>query len=210
MDGGLEAKKLSVILVRMLLRGAQRRSLKVQILDEDGLSFKASGTRANGLSHEAGLHKFITKSKDGKKHTSFCKVEILVASNTVNNADISESDVEFKTQKASGPGGQHVNKTESAVRATHKPTGHSVLCSSERSQAENKRIAIQWLSAKIRKDDLERELQGKNEQWRNSARSGAGAAKRSFWMDEDRCVSDSGAKSTARFILDGGCEGEWA
>lgn len=209
MDGGQEAKKLSGLLARMLLRGAQRRGVSIQILDEDGLSFKASGKRADGLSNEAGLHKFITKSKDGKKHTSFCKVEVLVNTRSVRSVIFNENDIEFKTQKASGPGGQHVNKTESAVRATHKPTGHSVLCSSERSQTENKRIAIQWLAAKIQKEELERQLQDKNEQWRNSARSGAGAARRSFWMEEDRCVSNSGGKSSVRFILDGGCESEW-
>ena len=179
------------------------------MLDEDGFTLRLSGAKAGLAKREAGLHKFVTLSRNGKKHTSFCKIEFWSHQPTAP-VSLLESDIDFKSQKASGPGGQHVNKTESAIRATHKPSGFSVLCSAERSQAENKRIAVAWLSAKLQEKSQLEVKKGKQSAWRISARLGAGEAARSYWMDENRCVDNqTGQRMSLSDIMAGGCSQMW-
>jgi protein subunit release factor B len=195
---------------RMIARAGVKRGWQVEELDEEGLLLRLVGQGCEAALSERGLHRFVTSSgKGGKRHTSFCKVEAWSAPR--GTPALRESDVEFKAQKAGGPGGQHVNKTESAMRATHKPSGLSVFCSAERSQFENKRLALEWLGAKLARSAEAAEASRRQDAWRGSARSGAGEAIRSYWLDEDR-VQDaaSGAKAKASWALDGHCESWWA
>lgn len=210
LDGGDEARRLCGLLVKMLIKTSQKKGWCVDILDNEGLSLRVQGKGALALIHEQGVHKFITSSgKGGKRHTSYCKVDVEPwVARTAQS--LREQDIDFKAQKCGGPGGQHVNKTESAMRAVHRPTGIGVLCSSERSQAENKRIAIQWLAAKIEQAERGEQARGKREAWASSTRSGAGEAMRTYWMDEDRCVDQgSGSKARASDVLAGSCSSFW-
>ena len=193
----------------MLCKAAGRLGLAVESLGADGLDLKISGAGAARIKHEEGLHKFVTSSgKGGRRHTSFCKIESWTLPPPA--ARIAESDVEFKAQKVGGPGRQHVNKTESAIRATHKPTGIGVLCSSERSQFENKRIAMEWLAAKIERQANDRQSDGRRSAWRESTRAGGGQALRSYSLDDDRCVdSRCGGRLGAQAVLAGGCVDLW-
>jgi protein subunit release factor B len=211
LDGGDEAKRLARLLAKMIAKAGARRDCQTEALDEDGLAYRIQGPRAQGFLHEAGLHKFVTASgKNGKKHTSFCKIEVLQAPDSAS-APIHECDIDFKAQKCGGPGGQHVNKTESAMRATHRPTGISVLCQSERSQHENKRIAIAWLAAKIEQSAKDSAASGKRQAWADSTRHGAGSPTRSYWLVEDRALDQpSGQALRASDVLAGGCVDFWS
>jgi protein subunit release factor B len=210
LDGGDEAKRLARLLAKMIAKACARCDCQADALDEEGLAFRIQGARAQGFLHEAGLHKFVTASgKNGKKHTSFCKIEAFEAPDAAS-APLKESDIDFKAQKCGGPGGQHVNKTESAMRATHRPTGISVLCSSERSQHENKRIAVSWLGAKIAQAAKDSAASGKRQAWADSTRHGAGSAARSYSLVEDRAHdSASGQALRAAEVLNGGCVDFW-
>lgn len=211
LDGGEEARRLSRLLAKMLCKAAAKNGWAIESLDEECLSLRASGRGCRDLANEAGLHRFVTSSgKSGKRHTNFCKIEAELPTKA-EAIEVRECDVEFKSQKAGGPGGQHVNKTESAVRATHRPSGLSVLCASERSQAENKRIAVQWLGAKLARIELEGAARSRREAWASRARLGAGEPLRLYWIEEDR-VQDhaSGRRGRAGDVLSGGCEEMWA
>lgn len=210
LDGGEEARRLCHLLSKMMLKASEKRGWSVEILDEQGWSMRIEGASASLALQEGGLHKFVTRSGKGeKKHTSHCKIEAAHVPRVPIAARIAEADVDFKAQKCGGPGGQHVNKTESAMRALHRPSGISVLCSSERSQAENKRIALQWLQAKLCQASLEERAKERRDQWAGSTRHGGGLTTRSYWIEEDRCLDTRSGAAKASATLSGGCEAGW-
>jgi peptide chain release factor 2 len=159
--GGTDAQDWVAMLLRMYSRWAENRGYRIQTLDlllgdEAGLksvTFEVAGKNAYGyLKAERGVHRLVRISPfdaSGRRHTSFASVDVLPAVGDNAEVDVKPDDVRVDTYRASGAGGQHVNKTESAVRVTHLPTGIVVTCQSERSQAANKAAAFTVLKAKL-------------------------------------------------------------
>ncbi len=170
--GGTDAQDWAEMLLRQEMRWAERRGFKVEMLEaspgeEAGLksaAFIVRGDNAYGLfSAEKGVHRLVRISPfdaSSRRHTAFAQVEVSPLVEEAVDVDIDEGDLQVDTYRASGAGGQHVNKTDSAVRITHRPTGIVVQCQNERSQSSNKATAMNMLKSKL----LELEEQKRREE----------------------------------------------
>ncbi|MBQ8268372.1 MAG: peptide chain release factor 2 [Clostridia bacterium] len=168
--GGTEAQDWASMLYRMYTRWGEKSGFNVKLVDwldgdEAGLksaTIMVEGINAYGyLKSENGVHRLVRVSpfdSSGRRHTSFASVEVMPEFNDDDNITIRDEDIEVTAHRSSGAGGQHINKTDSAIRILHKPTGIVVGCQTERSQLQNKETAMKMLKAKLMEIKLREKL----------------------------------------------------
>lgn len=216
--GGTEAQDWAEMLLRMYLRWTEKKTFTTEILDlqtgeEAGIksaTFTASGRNAYGLlKAEMGIHRLVRISPfdaSGRRHTSFAAVLVYPQVEDDIVIDIKPTDLRIDTFRASGAGGQHVNKTSSAVRITHLPSGIVVQCQNEKSQHRNKDMAVKVLRARLYQQEQERRAE-KFQQMHDSLEDIAwGSQIRSYVLQPYRLVKDHRTqveKGNVEAVLDG-------
>jgi len=197
-SGGTEAQDWAAMLLRMYLRYCERKGFSVEVLEESegevagikGASIKVSGEYAYGhLRTETGVHRLVRKSpfdSGNRRHTSFSSVFVYPEVDESIEVDINPADLRIDTYRASGAGGQHINKTDSAVRITHLPTNIVVQCQNDRSQHRNRAEAMAMLKSKLYEVEL-RKRQSEQQALEDSKTDiGWGHQIRSYVLDQSR------------------------
>ena len=220
--GGTESQDWAEMLLRMYLRWAERHGYKAEILDvspgaEAGIKsvvIGVSGSYACGyLKSEHGVHRLIRLSPfdaDHARHTSFVLVEVMPEAEADIDVRIEPDDLKVDVFRSSGPGGQHMQKTSSAVRLTHMPTGLVVTCQSERSQYQNKEIALKILQARLLKLELAKRAEERARLKGERIDAGWGNQIRSYILHPYRMVKDHRTDyqtSDTDAVLDGDLDG---
>jgi peptide chain release factor 2 len=220
--GGTDAQDWTEMVLRMLMRFAERRGFQVELLEasegeEAGIksaTMRVSGENAYGLfSAEKGVHRLVRISPfdaQNRRQTAFAGVEVAPVVEDTGDIEIDDEDLQVDTYRASGAGGQHVNKTDSAVRITHKPTGIVVQCQNERSQSANKATAMAMLRARLL-ERAERERQEEIARERGEAQDvNFGSQIRSYVLHPYTMVKDHRTDfevGNADRVLDGDLDG---
>ena len=219
--GGTEAQDWAEMLLRMYLRWSERRGFKTEVIDqlpgdEAGLksvTFSVEGKYAYGyLRSESGIHRLVRISPfdaGGRRHTSFASVFVYPEVEDDILININEADVRVDTFRASGAGGQHVNKTSSAIRLTHLPTGIVVQCQNEKSQHRNKEMAFKVLKARLYELELEKKEEKKKEIHEGQADIAWGSQIRSYVLAPYRLAKDHRSQleiGNVDDVLDGGID----
>ncbi len=216
--GGIDAQDWAEMLLRMYLKYAEKRKFKARVIhiaagQEAGIknvTLEINGPYAYGyLKGEAGVHRLVRLSPfnaDKLRHTSFALIEVLPQFGEVGEIKIQPEDLKFDTYKASGPGGQYVNKTESAVRITHLPTGITAACQSERLQGANKKTAMKLLQIKLFQKQLQDQEKVKKKIRGKQTAVEWGSQIRSYVLHPYKMVKDHRTKaetSNIEAVLDG-------
>ncbi|WP_218353130.1 peptide chain release factor 2 [Alteromonas lipotrueiana] len=197
-SGGTEAQDWANMLLRMYLRWGEAHGLKTEIIElseGDVAGIKSATVRFEGeyafgwLRTETGVHRLVRKSpfdSGNRRHTSFSSAFVYPEVDDDIDVDINPSDLRIDTYRASGAGGQHVNRTDSAVRITHEPTGIVVQCQNDRSQHKNKDQAMKQLKAKIYEFELQKQNAEKQALEESKSDIGWGSQIRSYVLDDSR------------------------
>ncbi len=221
-DGGTDANDWAEMLLRMYTQWANKNDYSIELLDrsdndEAGIQSAAiaiRGPMAYGyLKGETGMHRLVRISPfnaEGKRQTSFAAIDVSPEVSESGGIEIDESDVREDRFRASGAGGQHVNKTESAIRLTHIPTGVVVQCQNERSQHKNRSSAWKMLRARLaRLEDEKREAE-QAQKYQDQARVGFGSQIRNYFLHPDQRVKDSRtghSMGSFHAVMDGDIQG---
>ncbi|MBD9369207.1 peptide chain release factor 2 [Xanthomonas sp. XNM01] len=215
--GGTEAQDWAEILLRMYLRWAESRGWKTELLEVSGgdvagiksATFRVEGDFAYGwLKTEIGVHRLVRKSpfdSDNRRHTSFTSVFVSPEVDDKIDIEINPADLKTDVYRSSGAGGQHVNKTESAVRITHVPTNTVVACQTERSQHANRDRAMKMLAAKLYELELQKRNAEKDAVEATKSDIGWGSQIRNYVLDQSRIkdLRTGIERSDTQKVLDG-------
>ena len=216
--GGTDAQDFAQMLLRMYLRWCEKKGFKAEILDEQSggeagiksATFRVEGDYAYGLmSAEAGVHRLVRISpfnSGGSRETSFASLFVSPEIDETIEVDIQDKDLRIDTYRSSGAGGQHVNVTDSAVRITHLPTGTVVTCQNQRSQIQNRAVAMQVLRSKLYELELEKRREGAAELEATKQDISFGSQIRNYVLHPYRLVKDTRTKhetSDVDAVLDG-------
>jgi len=200
--GGTEAQDWAEMVLRMYTRWANAHGMKTEIIeeqsgDEAGIksaTIKVKGLNAYGwLKTESGVHRLVRISpfdSSARRHTSFASVWVFPEIDDTVDIDLNESDCRVDTYRASGAGGQHVNKTDSAVRITHEPTGIVVQCQNDRSQHKNRKTAWDMLRSRLYEAEMQRREAEAQESADNRSEIGWGHQIRSYVLQPYQMVKD--------------------
>ncbi len=220
--GGTESQDWAEMLMRMYLRWAERRGFAAEVLDTspgDEAGIKSVVIAVNGdyaagyLKSEHGVHRLVRLSpfdSDHARHTSFALVEVLPEAEGDVDVEIKPDDIKVETFRSSGPGGQHMQKTSSAVRITHLSSGIVVSCQSERSQHMNKDFAMKILRARLLEKEIERQAEEKARLKGKRIEAGWGNQIRSYVLHPYRMVKDHRTDyetGNTEAVLDGELDG---
>lgn len=216
--GGTDAQDWAQMLLRMYLRWAEKRGFKVEIIDEQSGSeagiksatFRVEGEYAYGLlAGEAGVHRLVRISpfnSGGSRETSFASLFVSPEIDENIEVDIQDKDLRIDTYRSSGAGGQHVNVTDSAVRITHLPTNIVVTCQNQRSQIQNRAVAMQVLRSKLYELELEKRKAETADLEANKQDISFGSQIRNYTLQPYRLIKDTRTKferSDVETVLDG-------
>jgi len=216
--GGTESCDWADMLLRMYMRWAERRGFEVQIDDiqlgdEAGITsvtLSIKGENAYGFAKaERGVHRLVRISpfdSNKRRHTSFCAVDVLAEIDDVVEIEVRDDDLRVDTYRSSGKGGQHVNKTDSAVRLTHLPTGIVVACQNERSQMKNKATAMKILKSRIFEKKQDEKRSEMEKYYGEKGEIGWGSQIRSYVFQPYQLVKDlrTGAETgNVQSVMDG-------
>jgi peptide chain release factor 2 len=197
-SGGTEAQDWASMLLRMYLRWGEKQGFKTELLEVSegevagikSATVKISGEYAFGwVRTETGVHRLVRKSpfdSGNRRHTSFASVFAYPEVSDDIDIDINPADLRIDTYRASGAGGQHINKTDSAVRITHEPTNTVVQCQNDRSQHKNKAAAMKMLKAKLYELEIQKRNSEKQELEDTKSDIGWGSQIRSYVLDQSR------------------------
>lgn len=216
--GGTDAQDWAQMLLRMYLRWAEKRGFKVDILDEQSGSeagiksatFRVEGEYAYGLmASEAGVHRLVRISpfnSGGSRETSFASLFVSPEIDENIEVEINDKDLRIDTYRSTGAGGQHVNTTDSAVRITHLPSGIVVTCQNQRSQIQNRALAMQVLRSKLYELELENRRAGNAEREASKQDISFGSQIRNYTLQPYRLIKDTRTKyerTDIEAVLDG-------
>jgi peptide chain release factor 2 len=219
-SGGTEAQDWAEMLLRMYLRWGEHRGFKTELIEVSAgevAGIKSATVRYEGeyafgwLRTEIGVHRLVRKSpfdSGNRRHTSFAAVFVSPEIDDSIEVDINPADLRIDVYRASGAGGQHVNRTESAVRITHNPTGIVVQCQNDRSQHKNKATAMKQLKAKLYEFEVQKRNATQQELEESKSDIGWGSQIRSYVLDASR-IKDlrTGVETgNTQAVLDGGLD----
>ena len=220
--GGTESCDWASMLARMYVRWAEKRGYKVELQSESAgeeagiksAAYKISGQNAYGwLKNESGVHRLVRISpfdSSNRRHTSFASVWVYPEIDNSIDIDLNESDCRVDTYRASGAGGQHINKTDSAVRITHQPTGIVVQCQNDRSQHKNRSTAWDMLRSRLYEAEMQRREAEAQTSADNRSEIGWGHQIRSYVLQPYRLVKDNRTNfesTSPDKVLDGEIDG---
>lgn len=220
-SGGTEAQDWAAMLERMYIRYGERKDFTVEILEESegevagikNATLKISGEYAYGyLRTETGVHRLVRNSpfdSNNRRHTSFSSIFVYPEVDESIEVDINPADLRIDTYRASGAGGQHINKTDSAVRITHLPTNIAVQCQNDRSQHKNRAEAMAMLKARLYELELRKQQAEKQQLEDNKSDIGWGHQIRSYVFDQSRIkdLRTGYEVGNIKAVMDGDLEG---
>jgi peptide chain release factor 2 len=221
-DGGIDANDWAEMLLRMYINWAEKNDYAVEVLDrqdneEAGITSATIAIRgpfAYGyLKGESGIHRLVRISPfnaEGKRQTSFAAVDVAPEVGEQAAIEIRDEDLEEQAIRSSGPGGQHVNKTSSAIRLTHVPSGITVFCQAERSQHKNRAMALKMLRARLARVEEEKREAQQAAKYNQMPKVGFGSQIRNYFLHPEQRVKDARTGylvGSFHSVLDGNLQG---